>query len=504
MRAFPAVRPMACLVAAVGLVAGGTGWPAAAQPASPETAQEVAREAAQPRVGIPPAVDLARLPRPDDSTPREYDGSIPGDRVKIGPPALDSNQACVSSATVGDQLLQSRPWGQLRLRFPELWQFAPNKGAGQRIAVIDTGVIAHPRLGGRLVDGGDYVLNRSGVEDCDGHGTLVAGIIAADERPDTGFAGIAPQATILSVRQSSEWLKTRYRSERPQSAGQEFSFPSGDTTTMARAIRHAVDVLGATVINISESACLTQAVGNLPKAGQAHAPDLQAAVRYATDHNVVVVVAAGNVDQSRCPQNGGTVNSVASPAWFDDDVLAVAAMQKNGEPAVDFTLAGPWVDVGAPGTEITSLDPASDRLANQTIRNGQRGLIQGTSFATPYVAGLAALIRERYPNLNARQVMHRIEQTAQRPGGKGGRNDLSGFGMINGVAALTAVIPEEFGATPPRAGPGRLENLMPAPRKDPVPTRVALIGSGAGLGLLGVTMFVVYTVQRSRRRAAMP
>lgn len=486
-----AIRLVASLVGTVCLLTGGAGWPASAQ------------DDDAPTPGVPPPVDLSLLPTPADSTPREFDGSIPGLRRKIGPPALDTNQACVDSATVGERIVEARPWGQLRLRFPQLWQFAPNRGASQRIAVIDTGVNPHPRLGGRLLDGGDFVLNGSGLQDCDGHGTLVAGIIAADERPDTGFAGIAPNAQILSIRQSSELLKTKYASEVPQSAGQEFTAFSGDTRTMARSIRYAVDVLKANVINISEAACLTGASGNLPAPGQAQAPDLQAAVRYAADNNVVVVVAAGNTGNN-CPQNEGGIQSIASPAWFDDDVLAVAAMQENGEPAVEFTLAGPWVDVGAPGTDITSLDPASDGLANQTIRNNQRGLIQGTSFATPYVAGLAALIKERYPELTAREIMRRIEKTAQRPGGEGGRNDLAGFGMINPVAALTAVIPEEMGATPAKPGPGRLENLMPPPQKDPLPTRVALIGSGAGLGLLGITMFVVYTMQRSRRREAAP
>ena len=440
MRRFAPARRVATLATVLGLAAGGAGWPAAAQDA--------------PTVGAPPPPNPALVPAPAESTPREYDGSIEHVQRKIGPPAREGSQACVGSGTGGEPRVEDRPWGQLRLRYPELWQFAPRQGEGQRIAVIDTGVNPHPRLGGRLQDGGDFVRNETGLHDCDGHGTLVAGIIAADENPDTGFAGIAPKATIMSIRQSSELLKTRYVSERPKTAGQQFSLPSGDTTTMARAIRYAVDVLRTRVINISEAACLTAARGNLPQAGAGHALDLQAAVRYATDEDVVVVVAAGNVDQD-CPQNETGINAVASPAWFDVDVLAVAAMQENGEPAREFTLAGPWVDVGAPGTEITSLDPATGGLANQTIENGQRGFIQGTSFATPYVAGLAALIRERFPDLTAREVMYRIERTAQRPGGKGGRNDLAGYGMINPVAALTAVIPEEFGAAPPQPAPGR-------------------------------------------------
>jgi membrane-anchored mycosin MYCP len=360
------------------------------------------------------------------------------------------------------------------------------------VAVVDTGVRPHPRLAGRLVDGGDYVLGNDAFADCDGHGTIVAGIIAAGDDPATGFAGIAPDATIMSVRQSSQVVMVKVRVERNQ---QETSLVSGDTTTMARAIVHAVK-LHATVINISEAACVSVAstIGG-------HAPDLQAAVHYAAEQNVVVVAAAGNVGQ-RCAQNDGGVGVVASPAWFDDDVLTVAAVDANTGLVADFSLHGPWVDVAAPGTDITSLDPASDQLANQTIQNNQVGPIVGTSFATPYVAGLAALVRERYPDLNAREVMARIERTAQQAAGKNGQNALIGHGIIDPIAALTAVIPQEHGVTPSPATGAVLDNLIPPPRKDPLPTRVALIGSAAGLGLLGLTVLIVFTVYRSRERAS--
>jgi membrane-anchored mycosin MYCP len=143
--------------------------------------------------------------------------------------------------------------------------------------------------------------------------------------------------------------------------------------------------------------------------------------------------------------------------------------------------------------------PGSDQLANQTIQNNKVGEIVGTSFATPYVAGLAALIKERYPDLDAYQVMARIEKTAQQAAGKNGWNAQIGHGVVDPIAALTAVIPEEHGITPAPVVAAELDNLVPPPRKDPLPTRVALIGSAAGLALLGLTALVVFTAAASRK-----
>lgn len=373
------------------------------------------------------------------------------------------------------------------MRLPELRKFG--RGAGQLIAVIDTGVNQHPRLAGKLVDGGDYVLGTSPFEDCDGHGTIVAGIIAAADDPKTGFAGIAPDARIMPIRQSSQQLQVKVLDE---SAPPETNRPSGDTRSMARAIVHAVK-LRATVINISEAACVP-----VDDTVDGHAHDLQAAVHYAASKNVVVVAAAGNIGPN-CPQNDGGLGVVASPAWFDDDVLTVAAIDSTTSQAAEFSLHGPWVDVAAPGTHITSLDPASAQLANQTIQNGQAGPIVGTSFATPYVAGLAALIRQRYPNLNAYQVMTRIEKTTQQAAGKNGWNAQTGHGVIDPIAALTAVIPEEHGRTPAPVAAPKLDNLIPPTQKDPLPTRVALIGSAAALALLALTALTVFTASTARR-----
>jgi membrane-anchored mycosin MYCP len=306
---------------------------------------------------------------------------------------------------------------------PRVWQLT--RGAGQRVAVIDTGVSRHPRLPD-VVPGGDYVSAGDGTQDCDAHGTLVAGIIAAAaDSKDDGFAGVAPEATLISIRQSSAKFAP---------AGDRSRSGVGDVETMAKAIRTAAD-LGASVINISSVACVPVA----------SAPDdraLGAALAYAVDvKNAVIVAAAGNAGGAgQCPPQRSdatweTVTVVVSPAWYDDYVLTVGSVNAEGTPSA-FTLAGPWVDVAATGEAVTSLGSEP---------------VSGTSFAAPVVSGLAALIRARFPALSARQVMQRIESTAHHP--PAGWDPLVGSGTIDALAAVST----------DSSPPGNAPNPTPAP-----------------------------------------
>ena len=228
------------------------------------------------------------------------------------------------------------------------------------MAVIDTGVNRHPRLRA-LEAGGDYVSGSDGLQDCDAHGTLVAGIIAAAPSSDDSFAGIAPDAAILSIRQNSGVYGPAGASSSSRDDPNAVSPGFGDTRTLALAITRAVD-LGATVINLSEVACA-------PVGAKLDDVALGHAVRYAFERDVVVVAAAGNFNsQGICSAQNtiadpnqplesawNTVGTIASPAWFSDYVLTVGAVTTSAAPA-EFSLHGPWVAVAAPGERITSLD----------------------------------------------------------------------------------------------------------------------------------------------------
>ena len=296
----------------------------------------------------PPAVDDSMLPKPGPPAP---------------PRPTEQQERCVAAPPTSADTADA---GQLKgLALQQAWRFT--RGAGQTVAVIDTGVARH-RLLPHLVPGGDYVYNADGTDDCDGHGTLVAGIIGAEPDSDgSTFSGIAPDATIVSIRQSSNKFRA---TDDPSGSG------FGDVDTLASAIRTAAD-MGATVINVSSVACL-------PTDGGLDDRPLGAALAYAVDvKNVVVVAAAGNVGgPGQCPEQNPTtdparpgqpdwdrVSVVVSPAWYDDYVLTVGSVDSKGAPS-SFSLAGPWVDVAAPGEGIVSLDPDGEGLVSSlpTVR----------------------------------------------------------------------------------------------------------------------------------------
>jgi membrane-anchored mycosin MYCP len=429
---------------------------------------------------------MAALPSPTSVSAMPYVVHNSATR-QIGP--VEQQAPCQQQTPDAGQYLAAEPPAQRRLQIRQAQRFAT--GRGQRVAVIDSGVQPHVRLLGRTIDGGDYIQRRTGLFDCDGHGTAVAGLIAAAPDLASQFVGVAPGAQILAIRQASTFYAVPLRQ---LDTGEQTRSPmAGDTVSMARAVMRAVQ-LGATVINISEAACFPA------EAEQVNAPDLEAAVHYAVEHNVVVVVAAANTSSS-CKQNSpGKVTTISSPGWFDDDVLTVAATDDDGKPA-EFSIHGPWVDVAAPGIDEVSLAAGRSGLTSGLVdAHGQLRPLDGTSFAAPYVAGLAALVRERFPHLSARQVMHRIEQTAQPPGLRRRSDDL-GYGMIDPVVALTAVLPEEGALTRGAAAPVNHAKLsgFPAPAPDNTPRTVAITGSVAALLLLGLTLVVAQIFKRHQR-----
>lgn len=419
-------------------------------------------------------------------------------------PRLHQDMAC--SSTWLDPAHPVRSDAHLhRLGMSQAWHLS--RGSGQVIAVIDTGVAPHARLP-RLRGVGDLVGDGDGLEDCDGHGTLVAGLAAATPGPD-GFSGIAPEAEVVSVRQSSRVLTPVDDPQGPAAPGAPSSPAgppgAGSVTSLAAAIRAAADA-EADVINISEVACV-------PRGVRLDDTDLTAALEYAVhERDIVVVAAAGNVEGTctegnphvpdpRDPLGVDQVRTVATPAWYDDLVLTVGAVDTDGT-AAPFTLPGPWVDVAAPGVGLTSLSvqgpgargPVPDTATSVVNGRGQMAGLDGTSFAAPQVAGLAALIRARFPQLTAPQVIDRIVGTATGAGSRRGTDLRIGAGTIDPVAALS---------TPARprtervASPAPLATAHTDPADPRVRRRAAQVAGGAAvaIALLGGGLWVRRTLR---------
>lgn len=358
-----------------------------------------------------------------------------------------ASQSCGNVTSSG--LDQAIPWPQQRLDFQRVWPIT--QGAGVTVAVVDTGVDGNqPFLRGAVLPGTD-VINGGGQAantDCDGHGTFVAGLVAGRRLPGFGFAGVAPAAMILPVRQAN-------------------STSDGTAQTLADGIRAAVNA-HAQVINVS-------IVTAEPT------PALAGAVQYALAHDVVIVAAAGN--------DFGQGNAVQYPAGFPG-VLAVGAVDATGQRA-SFSETGPDISVVAPGVNL--LGPGANAVGLVTAAGG-------TSYATPFVAGVAALVRAYHPELTAAQVITRIEATADQPPGPLPDPGL-GWGEVNPYAAVTAVLPGEHGRVASVAG-----SIVPAlapPRAAPATTLAVSAGLGgavvATLILLGAGV-----IRRGRARSWRP
>jgi membrane-anchored mycosin MYCP len=413
-----------------------------------------------------------------------------------GPPGpdqpMDQRGPCVTFAPMPGFDPVAVPPSSEPLNLPEAWK--SSRGAGQIVAVIDTGVTPQPRLR-NLIPGGDYIqAGADGLTDCDGHGTAVAGLIAGEPGPD-GFSGVATGAQILSIRQSSAAWSPKAPTGDPQTAR-----TAGSVATLARAVVHAAN-LGARVINISVINC-TSVHRNVDQAA------LGAALRYAVfDKDAIVIAAAGNDGEDRCasnplpdpalpgdPRNWGAATTVSTPSWWQPYVLSVGSLTPAGQPS-GFTMAGPWVGVAAPGEHIVSLGNA----AGGGLINGQPSdkeplvSINGTSYAAAYVSGVAALIRAKFPMLTAYQVINRIVASAHNSARAA--STVVGTGVIDPVAALTWEIPA--GAPTPAAQTVAVAPPPAPPPDDSAPRLVAFAVAAAAAAT--VAAVAILTAVRRRR-----
>jgi type VII secretion-associated serine protease mycosin len=289
--------------------------------------------------------------------------------------------------------MRPQQWALDQVSFEATWPVT--RGGGIVVAVIDSGVLGnHQDLAGSVLPGKDYVQAGSdGRIDPNGHGTHVAGIIAAHVNNATGIAGAAPDVRILPIRVLD-------------------ANGGGVASNVAKGIIWAADH-GARVINLS--------LGGGPSAG------VRQAIQYANSKRTTVIAASGN--------NGDSGNTPMYPAAYPE-ALAVAAVDTNlTHPS--FSNHNSYVDVAAPGVGIVSSWGSSPTAYAAAT---------GTSMATPYASAAAALVYAAHPTFGAAKVMQVLKSTA-RDLGPGGFDQYFGAGLINPHAALVASVPrsKDFG-----------------------------------------------------------
>jgi membrane-anchored mycosin MYCP len=367
--------------------------------------------------------------------------------VTAGPvPLLAPPPGACANPDPARPVVAARPWAQQVLDPAAVWPFST--GAGVTVAVVDSGVDSdHPQLrGGAVLRGEDFHLvgDLPGSFDCDSHGTAVASIVAARPVAGVGFAGLAPGARILPVRVSDRGYTD---------AG---GVALIDPVVLARGIWYAADH-GAKVLNLS-------------LAGTADDKLIRDAVAHARERDVLVVAAAGNGQQGTEPQR-------TYPAAYEG-VLGVGAVDESGVRLTGSQI-GPQVDLVAPGGEVLA-----------ATRAGGHQYWQGTSFAAPFVAATAALVRSAWPKLTADQVAARILATATpTPGGPG--SAAYGAGLVNPYRAVTDGLVD--------AAPAALPALRPDPRPPAPPPMPALRILGAAVAIAVLMLLGVAVLRRGRR-----
>ena len=306
-------------------------------------------------------------------------------------------------------LSQSQGWQVKQLNVPETWKIT--EGEGIKVMVIDTGYTKHPDLAGAMLrkNSKSFLKSEKQVDDLNGHSTHVCGIIGARNN-DIGMVGVAPKCDICTAKVLGE-------------------NGSGSFQSIVDALHYAIKIK-PDVINMS--------LGS-------HHYDVRMhyAIRELYKLNIPIIAAAGN-DSSG--------NAVNYPAKYGE-VICVTAYDKNGNPA-RFNSTGPEAEFSAPGVDIYS-----------TYLNNRYAKLSGTSMATPFVAGVVALLIAKHRKQEAEtgendcktieQIREHLIKYADDKGVVG-RDDTWGYGVIDVVEAITAsedTLPEEIEETDPPEQP---------------------------------------------------
>lgn len=369
------------------------------------------------------------------------------------PSVLGSSGPCTAAS---QQKAVAESWAQSSLSLPQAWKLS--RGAGVTVGLVDTGVAGTvSALSGRVTAVG------AAAEDCVGHGSFMAGLIAAGPTAGVAFEGVAPQARIVAVRGTSVR-----------------GAPSA--ALLAAGIRAAVDQ-GAGVVAV-------------PFALPSGEGELTSAVRYAAAHDALVVAsAAPDVTSSR---GGAGAATTAPPSAYwpaaVPGVLSVVGVgpgnpSANGSPAAGTGTAGAGAagagaaakaDLAAPGEAVVGVGP----------RGPGHFIGSGSSLATAFVAGAAALVRSYRPGLTAAQTAAQLTATAY---------PTSGAPRLDPYGALSAVLPASPVAhAPVPAPPVHIHQLSSAPRHR------ALLAGGIGAGLVVLVAAAAAIIPRGRARGWRP
>jgi membrane-anchored mycosin MYCP len=359
----------------------------------------------------------------------------------VAPSAAAAFQAAAPSCQVnGSPVVADVPWPQRRYDLVALSQISD--GTGVTVAVIDSGVDArHPQLTGRVREGTDLIdPGRDGRLDCVGHGTAIASIIAARPVAGSGLRGLAPGADIVPIRASERVAVDGVISG------------EGTIADVVAGVRAAV-AHDVQVINLSLSTTRDDS-------------RLRRAIRAAIEADIVVVAAVGNQHERGDP----TPYPAAYPG-----VVGVGAVSSDGL-RVASSQVGRYVDIVAPGDDV---------IAAAAGRG--HGSYQGTSYAAPFVAATAALIRARWPGLNQAAVVRRLLATADPAAGPLPSAEY-GHGVLNPMRALTEIVPSSAAteSAPAPASTGLAAASRPARAGTPsgiaVAVAVSLILAATGIG----------------------
>jgi subtilisin family serine protease len=362
--------------------------------------------------------------------------------------------AITATPARADSVRDDQQWVLNAIDLPAAWNVS--RGQGVTVAVIDSGVNPNVSdLAGSVVSGPD-LTDVGTPPDSPGwgmHGTWMASLIAGHghDGGGSGVVGAAPLARVLSIRVITDHSDPGYARYQRESL-------SFGQRQLAKAIRYAV-THGAGVISMSLGYSTSSRV-------------VRSALQDALDHNIVVVASSGNSGNTPAARDKGH-----APYSFPADypgVLGVAAVNKAGRPAY-FSSSNLSVQVTAPGVNV----PAQGS-------DGGYWLVSGTSPACALTAGVAALIKSRYPELAPARIRQAITTTTlHRPGG--GYNDQVGFGTVNAAAALTAAgvlagqVPRRRTRLARRhfgGGPGAIPPVPIGPRGAGTLVLLCLLGAG--------------------------